>query len=244
MALPTLVIPESTIKLYSQTKPTRIRPYLVGEEKILLIAQQTNEPEEIDKAVRQIIKRCTFDAIDVETLPTFDVAYLFLQLRAKSVNNIIESVFRCQNEVDVEGETDKKKPCNTPVTVNINIDDIKLTVPDGHTNKIMLSDDTGMIMKYPGINAYNAALKGMDLTKVIIGCLDQIFQGEQVWEVAEADPKEVSGFVDQLPLSAVESIRTKFFDTMPRLQHKFTFLCPKCGYTEDVTLEGLDDFFD
>jgi hypothetical protein len=243
MSLPTLAIPEDTITLWSQPKAVRIRPYLVGEEKLLLMAQQTKDFEEIKKAFKQIIRRCTFDAIDPDTLPSFDIEWLFLQLRARSVNNVIEANFRCQNTVDKpsanNGHIDQL-PCGAQVKVTININDIKMTIPEGHTNKVWLNDDMGITMKYPTADIPDTA----DVTDLLQMFLSNIFtKAGEVTEIAEQDPAEVKAWIDTMSLQHIEKIQT-FFKTMPRLTHQFTFKCEKCGYTEEVTLQGLMDFFD
>jgi hypothetical protein len=262
MSLPTLHVPIEMIKLYTLPKPVKIRPYLVGEEKLLLMAQQAKEQnkdtKEIEKAVRQLIERCSFGVIDMDTLPIFDVTYLFLQLRSMSLNNIITTQFRCKNQVALDGKSHTPTPdarvlhdCDTLVPISINIADIKLTVPEGHTNKVMLEDTLGITLKYPTARLYDTAQKTADLASVIGACLATIFrlsdhehQDPQVWEIDGQSPGEVEAFVNSLTLAHVQEIRTKFFDSMPRLTHTFTFLCPKCGYTEEVVLQELEDFFD
>ena len=241
MSLPMLAVPEDTITLLSIPKPVTYRPYLVGEEKILLMAQaaqeQNKDTKEVEKAIKQIIQRCTFQKIDVDALPSFDIEYLFLQLRAKSVNNIIHAQFRCKHVVD-------EKPCDTLVPVTININDIKLTVPEGHSKKVMLSDTIGVTMKYPTAAVYEDYLSSPNQLGILEACLDTVFTvGGEVNEVKEQPPAEVKRFIESLTLGNVEKIRT-FFETMPRLAYTFNFKCPACGYAEDVTLQGLTDFFD
>jgi len=252
MSLPTLNVPTDTVKLYSQPKPTTVRPYLVGEEKILLMAQaaleQDPKSKEVEKAVRDIINRCTFGAVGMDTLPVFDVTYLFLKLRAMSLNNVIESNFRCKAQVPVPvppSQGEQTGDCNTLVKINIDINDIKLTVPPGHTNKVMLSKDLGVQLKYPTATVYEEAQKASDLSDVIKACLDKVYTPSgEVWEITQESAKDVQDFIDQISLQNITDIRDKFFDTMPRLEYTFTFKCPKCGWTEDVTLRELEDFFD
>jgi len=247
MSLPAIAIPEDSIKLWSIPKPVTIRPYLVGEEKLLLIAQQTNDDAEVKKAVKQIIKRCTFEGVNPDTLPSFDIEWLFLQLRCRSVSNMIETNFKCQNIVPNEGTAVDGKAveglthvCNTTVPINIDINDIKMVVPDGHTNKIWLNTDLGVTLKYPT----GDVVETDDFVATLIKHLDTVFtKAGDVTEVSETSIIETTAWVNTLSLQHVQKIR-QFFDTMPRLSHTFTFLCPKCGYTEDVTLQGLSDFFD
>lgn len=238
MGFPQLAVPEDIITLYSRPKPIRFRPYLVGEEKILLMAQQAQEQDpktkEVEKAVKQIINRCTFGSIDADTLPLFDIEWLFLQLRAKSVNNIIDAQFRCVN-TDGHGVT-----CNTLVPVQIDIANITLNVPDGHTNKVMLNDTTGIVLKYPTGEGIT-----IDPIEMLCNCLDVVFLSSgELFEAKDQTREEVRAYVENFTLEQVEKIRSTFFDTMPRLSHTFTFACPKCMHSEDVTLEGLQSFFD
>jgi hypothetical protein len=248
MSLPVIAIPEDTITLWSSpNKPTRIRPYLVGEEKLLLIAQQTEDPEEVKKAVKQIIRRCTFNGVNPDTLPSFDIEWLFLQLRSRSVSNIIESNFRCQNPVANEGTAvggqpveGLTHPCGAAVKIRININDIKMTVPEGHTNKVMLTDTLGVTLKYPTSDVPDST----DITVLLQTYLETVFTTDgTVTEVSEQSPADVAAWIDTLSLDMVKKIQN-FFLTMPQLSYTFTFKCEKCGYTEDIVLRGLMDFFD
>ena len=253
MALPTIVAPEHEIKLVSIPKPVTFRPYLVKEEKLLLMAQAGEDQKEIEKAVKQIIRNCTNGAVNVDKLPPFDLEYLFLQLRAKSVNNVIESQFECQNlvqivrgvrdgEVSADGVISDKQRCGTLVPIVINIDDIKLVVPEGHTNRVMLTEEIGVIMKYPATGVVTET--NADLVAILADSIESVFNKDgEVWEVAAEEPKAVAEFVENLSVGQVDKLRP-FFETMPKLSYTFTFKCPKCKYEEEVTLSGLMDFFD
>lgn len=235
--LPVITTPTYEIKLFSQPRPIQFRPYLVKEEKLLLMAQHGEDRKEIEGAVRQLIRNCTFDKVNPDALPTFDVEYLFLQLRAKSVNNVIEVKFKCQNLVN-------QQACDALVPVAINIDDIKLTVPPDHTNKIWLNDQIGVVLMYPTTTLPDAANDVYDMTTILPACLQQVFTKDgHTYEVQEQPPEDVKQFIESLTLAQVEKIRT-FFDTMPHLAYTFTFTCPRCQYTDEVTLRGLLDFFD
>jgi hypothetical protein len=240
MNRPTLFVPQETLKLYSQKKPITIRPYLVGEEKLLLMAQQAQQQDkntkEVEKAVRQIITACTDGAVDANTLPIFDVTYLFLKLRAISMNNVIEAQFRCKNLVD-------EKLCNTLVKIAIDINQIEITVPPNHSNRVQLTDTMGITLKYPTAAIYDVGTRG-DLATVLSQCMDTIFDTSgTVWEMSDWAPTEIETFVNGMTLAHVDKIRTTFFETMPHLAYSFTFLCPKCSYTEPVVLRELEDFF-
>jgi hypothetical protein len=251
--LPTIVAPQHEVKLFSVKKPVMIRPYLVAEEKIFLTAQQSNDAKEIEAAVKQIILNVTNNAINVDKLPSFDLEYLFLQMRARSVNNLIEVRFRCNNDVPsttVNPETGLAiAKCGGYMPVKINIDDIKLTVPEGHTNQFSISDDVGVTFKYPTYETMQTFISAdltdnLQLSTLLKSTLATVFtKTGEVHEISEQPPAEVDKFVDSLTLQQVDTLKV-FFETMPRVQHKFTFECPMCHYTEDVVLEGLLDFFD
>jgi hypothetical protein len=246
MSLPTIVAPEYTIKLYSQKQPIKYRPYLVKEEKLLLMAQQANDPKEVEAAVKQIIRNCTFDKLNVDVLPTFDLEFLFLQLRARSVNSIIEVNFTCQNKLSETAIDEKEGRCGAHVPVEIAIDDIQLQIPDEHTNTFWINDDIGVSLLYP--NASMLELFESDsaehMLTLLSRCLETVYtKSGDVYEVKELTETEVRTFIESLTLNQV-AVFQKFFETMPRLAHTFPFKCPKCGYEEQVTLSGLMDFFD
>jgi hypothetical protein len=237
MSLPSIVTPQYSIQLVSLPQPITIRPYLVKEEKILLMAQHGGDPKEIESAVKQIITNCTNGSVDVNKLPSFDVEYLFLQLRAKSVNDVIESQFQCENIPNPAKPTER---CGALVPVTINIDDIKPTVPANHTNTIMITTDLGVRLKYP-----TAETPTDDVLAALASCIEVIFNKTtgETWETSQETPDAIQAFVGELSLGQVEKLKD-FFYTMPHLEYTFEFKCPKCQYTESITLRGLSDFFD
>jgi len=242
MSLPVITAPTYKVKLISLPKPIKFRPYLVKEEKLLLMAQQGGDATEIEETVKQIVRNCTNDAFDVDKLASFDLEYLFLQLRAKSVNNLVELRFECKNQLpSSEGGT---KACGAIVPLSVNLDEVKTVVPEGHTKKIMLTDEVGVTLRYPTAKSYNVLVSdASDILQGLADCLETIFTKEgTVHEVSEQDPAEVQTFIESLSLPHIEKLKA-FFDTMPRLSYTMEFKCPKCGYTEDITLSGLQDFF-
>lgn len=241
MGLPTLTTPIYEVKLVSVPKPVRYRPYLVKEERLLLMAKQSGELKDVETAVKQIITACTFGEVDVEKLATFDLEYLFLLLRAKSVNNIVELNYECK--APKEGTRDGI--CHKVVPVTVDLDQVKLTIPDGHTNKIMLTPTLGVTLKYPTVAQYgNLTGEDVDVVPLIVDCLDTVFTLDgEVTELSEQKRNDVVTFVEALTIPQVEAIR-QFFATMPALTHRVTFACPSCGYVEDIVLQGLEDFFD
>lgn len=238
MSLPRIAIPEHDVKLLSQKKKVNFRPYLVREEKLLLMAKQSDDPKEIERAVKQIIAACTFDKLDVEKLPPFDLAFLFLQLRAKSVNNVVELRYICQKQNE-QGE-----PCGAIVTMMVNLDEVKLVVPEGHTNKIQLTDDLGVTLRYPTTELGKMLeTPESDMADLLCGTLDTIYTKDEVWECKEQSEQDIRTFVENLTIPHAEKLKT-FFDTMPHLEYTVPFKCGKCGYSEDIVLTELADFFD
>lgn len=243
--IPTIVAPTYETKLISLPKPITFRPYLVKEEKILLMAQQGNDPKEVERAVKQILQACTFDVVDINKLPSFDVEFLFLQVRSRSVNNIVELHYECKNRPAGQLPLDDGV-CHHVETISVNLDDIKVVVPEGHTNKIMVTDTIGVILRYPTteeIEIFSEA-PASDALDLLIACILNVFTiAGEVYEASEAAPGEIKTFVESLSLTQAKRFGV-FFENLPHLTYTFTFKCSKCEYTEDITLNGLMDFFD
>jgi hypothetical protein len=247
MSLPSLVIPTYEVKLLTVSKPVTFRPYLVKEEKILLIAQQSEDPKEVERAVKQIATNCTDGTVNVDKLASFDLEYLYLQLRAKSVNNVLDIQYECKNKRPETLPPDlvhKDGLCHALVPITIKLDEIQVVVPEGHTNTIMLDDKIGVTLKYPTADSYAIlSREGADVFDLLGSCLETVFTASgEVHEIAESSPAELQAFVESLTVPQVDKIK-RFFETMPSLSHTFTFACSKCGYTEEITLRGLQDFF-
>lgn len=247
MSIPTVTAPTYEVKLLSLKQPVKYRPYLVKEEKLLLMAQEGGDEDEIERTVKEIIRTCTFGAIDPDALPSFDLEMLFLNLRAKSVNNIVNIRYECKNvpEGQLPLEDTEDKVCHQMVTVSVNLDEVKLTVPPGHTKKVMITDKLGCVMRYPTdkhVKVFREA-SSADAASMIAECIETIYDvSGEVYETKDAKPEEVVAFVESLSISQVNKFRA-FFETLPHLEHSFEFKCPKCGYTEQITLAGLSDFF-
>lgn len=246
MAIPVLNVPEDTIKLFSISAPVKVRPYLVGEEKLFLMAQQSEDPKAMEQAVKQVMRNCTFDKINVDKLPSFDLEYLFLQLRAKSVNNICTIHFECQN--DAPTGANQKAPdgkCHATIPVSVDLNAIQIQTIAGHSNKIWLNDEVGILLKYPTVEMLEKVPTehGGFTGDLIIACLDQIFEANgNVTEVADCTPDELQNFVNRLTL-AQQALVQKFFDTMPTVSYTSKLVCPACKYEEEMVITGLLDFF-
>ena len=247
MSLPKIVTPEYTVQLKSIKAPVRFRPYLVKEEKVFLTAKESDDPTEINSAVRLILRNCTFDAIDIDKLPSFDIEYLFLQLRAKSVNNIVNLSYRCENPID-KSNPEVPVRCHQINTVAINLDEIRIDTPEGHTNVVRVSDELTIEFKYPTMESMGDLLSSKrDLVlagPIIAASIKSVTNNDgTVYEAQDYTKDEWLEFVDAMPLQYLEKC-ADFFKTMPKLKHEVTFKCVKCGYEEPITFEGIADFFD
>ena len=240
MPLPTIETPTYELKLHSSNKKVRYRPFLVKEEKVLIIALESKDQMEITNAVKEVLKKCILTkGIDVDSLPTFDIEHLFLNIRAKSIGEDIKLVVTCPDD----GET--------KVPVTIYVDEIKVTKPKGHTKDIKLDDQLTLRMKYPSLNQFiennfdtnDEAETLVDKTfRVVADCMDTIFTGEDAWDAKDYTPSERMDFVEQLNSSQYKKVEN-FFSTMPKLSHKIEVVNPNTKKKGSVVLEGLVDFF-
>ena len=234
MALPTMDLPTYDLVVPSNKKKIKFRPFLVKEEKVLLMALETDNEKNIKNAVYDLLKACITTRIKLESLATFDLEYIFLNIRAVSVGEIVPMNITCRDDEE------------TQVQYNLNLTEAKVLFPEGHTNKIMLSDDLGVIMKYPSFDGFIegqfAQSKDMDVIKVVAESIDQIFQGDEVFDESTTSKKEFLQFVESLTNKQLEKIQA-FFETSPRLEHTFKITNPKTGVESEYTLRGLQSFF-
>jgi len=238
MPLPTIATPNYELELPSTGKPIKYRPFLVKEEKLLVLALETEDTKEISNAIKAVLKNCIqTKGIKVESLPTFDIEYLFLNIRGKSVGEEIQVNLIAPDD----GETS--------VTVTINIDEIKVQKAEDHTNKIKLDDSLMMEMKYPSLDQFiknnfdMSGNVGIDQSfDLIASCVDKIYSEEEVWVAADVTKKELVEFLEQMNSIQFKQIE-KFFETMPKLSHEITFTNPKTKVESTVVLEGLSSFF-
>ena len=238
MPLPTIATPTYELELPSTGKQIRYRPFLVKEEKLLVLALETEDTKEISNAIKAVLKNCIqTKGIKVESLPTFDIEYLFLNIRGKSVGE--------QIQVNLIAPDDGE----TSVPVVINIDEIKVQKADDHTNKIKLDDSLMMEMKYPSLDQFiknNFDMSGnigIDQSfDLISSCVDKIYNEEEVWSSSDVTKKELIDFLEQMNSIQFKQVE-KFFETMPKLSHEITFTNPKTNVESTVVLEGLSSFF-
>ena len=240
MPLPTIETPTYELKLPSSNKKVKYRPFLVKEEKVLIIALESKDQTTITHAVKEVLKKCVLTkGVDVDNLPTFDIEYLFLNIRAKSIGEDIKLTVTCPDDNE------------TKVSVTIYVDEIKVIKPKGHTKDIVLDDKLTLRMKYPSLNQFiennfstdDETETMVDKTfKVIADCMDTIFTGEDAWEAKDYTPQERMDFVEQLSSSQYKKVEN-FFSTMPKLSHKIEVVNPNTKKKGSVVLEGLVDFF-
>jgi len=253
MSLPKLNAPTFFLTIPSNKKNVKFRPFLVKEEKILLLVKESNNPEEILNAMEEIIDVCTFKQLNVSTLPIFDLEYMFMQLRGKSVGEVIEIAMRCLNEVDNERAVDDeplKKPCNHKLEFKINIEDIKVHTPENHKNTFILDKENGIgiTFKYPCINKLKETEKTAeegteDNIDTIIDLVDNIFDKDNVYEAKDIPKAEIKDFIESMTKSQFEMIIRDFFDSMPVISYTKKYKCPGCGYEGEYTFRGIVDFF-
>ena len=238
MPLPKIATPTYELELPSTKQAIKYRPFLVKEEKLLVLALESEDNKQITTAIKSVIKNCiSTKGIKVETLPTFDIEFLFLNIRGKSVGEEVE--------VNITAPDDGV----TPIPVTINLDEIKVTEDKEHTRKIKIDDTLMMEMKYPSLdqfirNNFNfEESNNIDQSfELIAGCIDKIFSEDEVWAAADCTKKEIMEFLEQMNSIQFKEIE-KFFDTMPKLSHTVKVINPVTKVKSDVVLEGLSSFF-
>ena len=238
MPLPTISTPTYELDLPSTGKTIQYRPFLVREEKLLVLALESEDTKQITTAIKTVIKNCiSTKGIKVEDLPTFDIEFLFLNIRGKSVGEELEVNVLCPDDEE------------TYVPTTINIDDIKVIKNEGHDKQIKIDDTIAMEMKYPSLDKF--IKNNFDFTtgsnveqsfELIASCIDQIFTEDESWAVKDLPKKEILEFLEQMNSSQFKKIE-KFFETMPKLSHEIEITNPKTNVKSTVVLEGLSSFF-
>ena len=240
MPLPKIATPTYELTLPSSGKSIKYRPFLVKEEKILILSLESQDIKQITTAIKQVLKECILTkGIKVEELPTFDIEYIFLNVRGKSVGEAIDLIITCSDD----GETE--------VSVKIFIDEIQVQRDPEHSQEIKLDDNLLLKMKYPSLNEFiknNFDFSGGDASTIeksfdiISSCIDMVYSAEESWSAADCTKKELNDWIETLTSNQFQEIE-KFFNTMPKLAHTFKVKNPKTGVESEVTLEGLTSFF-
>jgi DNA topoisomerase VI subunit B len=238
MPLPKIATPTYSLEIPSIKKEIKYRPFLVKEEKILIIAMESEDPKQISEALKTVIGNCIITrGIKVDQLSIFDIEYIFLNVRGKSVGEDVDILLTCPDDG------------TTQVPVTINLDDIEVVVKPEHSRDIKLDDTLLLRMKYPSMKEFiknnfsNVGSMSVDDTfEMIVSCIDQIYSEEESWPASDSTKKELEEFLEQLTSQQFKEIE-KFFDTMPKLSHTVSIKNPNTGVESDITLEGLTSFF-
>jgi len=245
MPLPRIEVPKYELIMPSSGDTVKYRPFLVREEKILLLAMESEDETQMINAVQDIIKNCLYGDINVASMPMFDIEFVFLQLRSKSKGEQVELTFECEK-------------CKHSIPVKINLNDIKVVHTEGNNNKVSLTDDVGIVLKYPSIEIQKLLEISEDISEVetvfktIISCVDSIWDKDTVYSSKDHSEQELTDFLESLPDNCFVKLQ-KFFDTLPVLKHDIKLKCPakigkgkhmkSCGWSETKTLEGMGSFF-
>jgi hypothetical protein len=236
MALPKLNVPRYELKLPSDSRRIKYRPFLVKEEKLLLLAMETEDQSQMVDTIQTLLLNCTnLSQNDIKNLATFDFEYIFLNIRAKSVGETVEIMVTSPDDNE------------TKVKVTVNLDDINVKFNDNHTNTLKLDNSISMVMKYPSMDMFvknnfetNSTVES--LFELTVDCIVQIIENEDVYEAQESSKEELVEFLDQLNTTQFQEIQ-KFFETMPKLAHEIKFTNPKTKKKQTLELEGLASFF-
>ena len=243
MALPLNNAPIYNLTVPSTQQNVRFRPFVVREAKALLIAQQSEDSKVMVDTLKSVIKSCIKDSIDVDKLAIFDLEYIFTQLRARSVGEVIELIMACDED---HGEKDKL----AKVKVNVDLTKLKVSIDDNHNKKIPLFDDVGIVMKYPSIDILKK-LESIDaivseeveaVFSIVLECIDYIYDSQEVYHAKEQTKQELIDFIENLSSDQFKKVQA-FFETLPKLSHTVVYDCPVCKKHHEVSLEGLESFF-
>ena len=238
MPLPTISTPTYELEIPSLKKKIKYRPFLVKEEKILIMAMESEDTKQIANAVKNVISNCILTkGIKIDTLATFDIEYLFLNIRGKSVGETVEVLVTCPDDNE------------TQVPVEISLDEIEVQTSKEHKRDIKLDDSLILRMKYPSMSEFiknnfdvGSSLSVEDTFNMITSCIEQVYNEEESWAAADCTKKELEDFIEQLSSQQFKQIE-KFFETMPKLSHNIKITNPKTGVQSEVVLEGLTSFF-
>ena len=242
MPLPKISTPSYFLTLPSTGKDIKYRPFLVGEEKILILAMESNDTKEITNAVKNTLKECVLTrGVKIDSLPSFDIEYLFLNIRAKSVGESVDLIVTCPDDNQ------------TQVEVKVNIDEIEVVIPEGHTSEIKVDDSITIKMKYPSLQEFidnNFNFSGNVTSKdtinksfeIVASCIDMVYTADESWSASDVTKKELVEWLQTFDSNQFKGIEN-FFDTMPKLSHTFTIKNPNTGVENEIVLEGLSSFF-
>lgn len=232
MALPRIDTPTYQLTLPSTQEPIDYRPFLVKEQKIIMMAQESSDEKQMIRAMTDLITSCTFEKIDISTLPTFDVEYMFLKIRGKSAGETVELNLICPDDQE------------TKVPTKINLDDIQVQMTVEHTNEIVITDTIKLYLRYPMFKdamMFTQSSQTQDVFKLLNACIVKISYGDTEYNRVDITDKDIEEFIDQLNTDQFEKV-VNFFNTMPKLRHVVDITNPKTKVKSEVLLEGLQSF--
>ena len=233
MALPKLETPTYTLLMPSTDEEIKFRPFLVKEQKRMLMAQESEDSTEMVDAVNQLIQDCTFNKVDTKKIAMFDAEYIFLQIRSKSVGSKVDVQVTCPDDKE------------TKVPVNIDLDDIKVAMMEEHTNEIQLTPEIKIVFKYPLLSTFTKYTKSSDTAKMIFDltadCIEEVHFNDELTNKVDMSKKDLDEFLESLSTEQFGML-VKFFETMPRLRHRIEVTNPKTEVTSEVMLEGIQSF--
>lgn len=237
MALPVANTPIYKLTIPSTGKTVSYRPFLVKEEKALMIAQQSEDPDTMISTLKSVIEACIQDKIKANELAIFDIEYIFTQLRAKSVGEIVELILKCDTCEDEKAS----------VKYDIDLTKLKVNIPKEHNKTIPLFGDVGVVMKYPSLEMLRKLenLDGGDaeaIFEIIQSCIDSVYDSQQMYSAKDHKPEEIRQFIDNLTQEQFMKLQ-QFFETMPKLEEQLNYKCPMCGKDHEKYVRGLEAFF-
>lgn len=244
------MLPKLTAPTYAYVCPSgtqvSYRPFLVKEEKLLLMARESNDANTIMDAVQQVVTNCVKTSVPIESLPMFDIEALFLQLTARSVGESANLRFQCHQLTSVGSPTGVETPCGAVSEYTVDLLSIVPKFGKEHTKTIALTDTVGLIMRYPSFKYYkkfvNAVLGTEEAFRIIEACIESIYDANKVYPAKDSSPLELREFLESLTSKQVEKI-DQFFESFPKIKTTIPFKCPSCGYGEPLEVEGLESFF-
>lgn len=239
MALPKMDVPLYEVYLPIAKKTVKYRPFLVKEQKLLFMAAESDDGVVVENTIRQVLQNCVVDGIDIENLSLIDLEYFFIHLRAKSVGEVVESKFRCENLVNDE-------ECGNVMDVQTNLTEITVQNIDSYDDMVKITDTIGVKMRLPKYTLFQKANDKEDLSEflfdMIIDCIEYIYDGEQIYYSKDIENEELVDFLDNLNQNQFKKIQD-FFDTIPKIDKKVETVCKKCGYKHSIKFDGLESFF-
>ena len=237
--LPIIEAPSYEITLPVSKKTLKFRPFLVKEQKILLMAMESKEDDVTENNVKQVLQNCTLSDIDVNSLPLVDIEYYFLNLRARSVGEVVETRYKCEN--DVGG-----KPCGNVMETSFNVLDVEVELPENTEETIEITPDVGVKMKYPSFSVVDK-LKGLDAAtdmafELILECVDYVYDKDNFYYAHETPKEELMAFIESLTNEQFLKLE-KFVENLPKIHKNIEIVCSKCGFVHNIEVQGLNNFF-